>query len=51
MDYILELNKVSKAYEKSNFFLDQISFALPYGSIMGFVGETELEKPQQLTAY
>ena len=39
MDYILELNKVSKAYEKSNFFLDQISFALPYGSIMGFVGE------------
>lgn len=39
MDYILELNKVSKVYEKSNFFLDQISFALPYGSIMGFVGE------------
>lgn len=29
MEYILELNQVSKAYEKSNFFLDQISFALP----------------------
>lgn len=39
MDYILELQEVSKAYRKSDFKLDQVSFKLPYGAIMGFVGE------------
>lgn len=39
MENILELKNVSKAYEKSDFTLDQISFSLPYGSILGFVGE------------
>lgn len=39
MKNILELKNVSKAYEKSDFTLDQISFSLPYGSILGFVGE------------
>ena len=39
MDCILELSGVTKAYAKSDFMLDKVSFALPYGSIMGFVGE------------
>ena len=39
MENILELEKVSKAFSKSNFILDKISFSLPYGTIMGFVGE------------
>lgn len=39
MDNILELQQVSKTFSKSNFTLDHVSFSLPYGSIMGFVGE------------
>lgn len=39
MEHILELQQISKTYPKSNFTLDQVSFSLPYGSIMGFVGE------------
>ena len=39
MNNILELNNVSKKYGESSFALNNISFALPYGSIMGYVGE------------
>lgn len=39
MENILELQNLSKSYPKSEFTLDQISFSLPYGSILGFVGE------------
>lgn len=39
MSNILELKNVSKEYKHSNFALDDISFALPYGAIMGYVGE------------
>lgn len=39
MGNILELNQVCKKFPKANFVLDQISFSVPYGSIMGFVGE------------
>lgn len=39
MDNILELNQVSKSFPKSDFTLENISFSLPYGTIMGFVGE------------
>lgn len=39
MENILELKQVCKAYPKSGFALDNISFSVPYGSIMGFVGE------------
>lgn len=39
MENILELEKVSKAFHKSDFILDEVSFSLPYGTIMGFVGE------------
>lgn len=39
MENILELQQVSKSFPKSDFMLDQVSFSLPYGTIMGFVGE------------
>ena len=39
MDCILELDNVTKTYAKSDFVLDRVSFSLPGGSIMGFVGE------------
>lgn len=35
----LELMNVSKQFGESGFALNNISFALPYGSIMGYVGE------------
>lgn len=39
MEHILELDRVSKTFPQSHFRLDEVSFALPYGSILGFVGE------------
>lgn len=39
MENILELQEISKAFPKSNFTLDKVSFSLPYGAILGFVGE------------
>ncbi|MDO4287072.1 MAG: ABC transporter ATP-binding protein [Eubacteriales bacterium] len=39
MEHILELQQVSKTFPNSGFTLDQVSFSLPYGAIMGFVGE------------
>ncbi len=39
MEPILELENISKSFPKSNFTLDNLTFSLPYGSILGFVGE------------
>ena len=39
MENILELQQVSKKYPSSGFKLENITFSLPYGTIMGFVGE------------
>ncbi|MDE6025026.1 MAG: ABC transporter ATP-binding protein [Lachnospiraceae bacterium] len=39
MDNILELQQISKTFPKSHFTLDKLSFSLPYGAILGFVGE------------
>ncbi len=39
MENILELRQLSKTFPKSDFKLDKLSFSLPYGAIMGFVGE------------
>ncbi|MCI8613696.1 MAG: ABC transporter ATP-binding protein [Lachnospiraceae bacterium] len=36
---ILELQQVSKTFPKSNFKLDKVTFSVPYGAILGFVGE------------
>ncbi|HKM16944.1 MAG TPA: ATP-binding cassette domain-containing protein, partial [Limnochordia bacterium] len=37
MRNVLEINGLTKTYDR--FTLDNISFALPEGSIMGFIGE------------
>ena len=34
-----ELQQITKTFPKSNFTLDKVSFSLPYGAILGFVGE------------
>ncbi len=39
MENILGLDRVTKIFPKSGFKLDNVSFSIPYGSIMGFVGE------------
>lgn len=39
MENILELKEVCKVFPKSSFTLDKVSFSVPYGAIMGFVGE------------
>lgn len=39
MENILELQQVSKTFPKSDFALSDVTFSLPYGSILGFVGE------------
>lgn len=39
MDNILELKQLWKTFPKSDFTLENVSFSIPYGSIMGFVGE------------
>ncbi len=39
MENILEMRQVSKTYPKSGFTLDKLSLSLPYGAIMGVVGE------------
>lgn len=39
MGSILTLKNVNKRYEKSNFAIKDISFSLPEGSILGFIGE------------
>ena len=39
MNAVLELQGVAKKYPKSDFRLCDISFSLPAGSIMGFIGE------------
>lgn len=48
MENILELRKVTKEYK--NFTLDQVSFALPQGMIMGFVGENGAGKTTTIKA-
>lgn len=39
MENILELQQVSKTFPKSKFCLKDVSFTLPYGAILGFIGE------------
>lgn len=39
MDYILEVEQLSKSYVKSDFRLNHVSLRVPKGSIVGFVGE------------
>ena len=39
MNYSLEIENLSKTYPHSDFYLDNVSFSIPEGCIMGFVGE------------
>lgn len=39
MNNILEVKDLSKRFPKTDFCLHNVSFAIPYGSIMGFIGE------------
>lgn len=39
MENILELHQVSKTFPESGFSLENVTFSLPYGTILGFVGE------------
>ncbi|QQK79283.1 ABC transporter ATP-binding protein [Salicibibacter cibi] len=39
MSAILEVDKLSKRYADSEFALQDVSFSIPYGSIVGFIGE------------
>lgn len=39
MEPILEVKHLSKSYYASDFKLEDVSFSIPYGSMMGFVGE------------
>ena len=39
MENILELRQVSNSFPGSSFRLEEISFSLPYGAVLGFVGE------------
>ncbi len=39
MESILELKDVNKSYPNATFQLKDISFSIPYGSIVGFIGE------------
>ena len=48
MNYALELKEVSKTYENSDFVLDKVSFTLPPGAVMGFVGENGAGKTTTL---
>src|SRR5690625_4859896 len=38
MKHILKIENLTKVYPKSNFKLNNISFSIPYGSIVGFIG-------------
>ena len=39
MEYALKLSNVCKEYDSSEFALDNVTFDLPTGTVMGFVGE------------
>ncbi|NLK99260.1 MAG: ATP-binding cassette domain-containing protein [Clostridiales bacterium] len=46
--YAIEIDNISKRYD--GFFLDKVSFKVPSGSIMGFVGENGAGKTTTLKA-
>ena len=46
MEYAIEVQGLTKHYP--GFTLDHVSFSVPAGSIVGFIGETEPERVQPL---
>jgi len=49
METILEVKNISKTYKKSDFALGDISFSVPYGAIMGLIGENGSGKTTTLS--
>ncbi|OBR65255.1 ABC transporter [Paenibacillus oryzae] len=50
MTYSLEIDHLTKTYPNSNFRLDNVSFSIPRGTIMGFVGENGAGKTTTMNA-
>ncbi|WP_151734947.1 ABC transporter ATP-binding protein ['Paenibacillus yunnanensis' Narsing Rao et al. 2020] len=50
MTYSLEIKNLTKTYADSAFRLDNVSFAIPRGTIMGFVGENGAGKTTTMNA-
>ncbi|WP_062200475.1 ABC transporter ATP-binding protein [Massilibacterium senegalense] len=50
MDKILEVESVNKTYANSQFELKDITFSIPYGSIVGFIGENGAGKTSTMSA-
>lgn len=50
MTYSLEIENLAKTYPDSDFRLDNVSFSIPRGTIMGFVGENGAGKTSTMNA-
>lgn len=50
MDNILEIKNLNKQYTHSNFSLTDVTFSVPYGSIMGFIGENGAGKTSTINS-
>ncbi len=50
MSYVLQVNNLCKSYKNADFKLQNISFNIPKGSIMGFVGKNGAGKSTTINA-
>ncbi len=50
MNYVLQVENLCKTYKGANFKLQDVSFAIPKGSIMGFVGKNGAGKSTTINA-
>lgn len=50
LEYGLEIEGLCKSFSKSRFTLTDISFSIPYGSIVGFIGENGAGKTSTMGA-
>ncbi len=50
MDYALKVENLCKVYESTNFKLDNVTFNIPKGSILGFVGKNGAGKSSTINS-
>lgn len=50
MEYALQIENLCKTYKDTNFKLQEVSFSIPNGSIMGFVGKNGAGKSTTINA-